>query len=331
MFDQQVDLQVDVLSFRPLVPAELAEPDGSIGLEAGVAFVAAVQRVLAAAAKASGPTRRPHYGQANRSLVRRYLGSARLAAGSSAGQGGFEVQVRSLLPGLDTEAEPSLLPPVGGDHPPLERIVNQRLLDALQALTAAAERHESSGDPDEFRHHIEAGVSADLCDAACGLLDAGGDVEVILDPAGGRPIGASLTTTSAKLQLRHRPAFEAAGRELRANRTEIEVRLSGRVTDLGRRSTADESGTVTLEVLDLDPPSRTVKVRVGPQRYDDAIGAHRANRAVAVRGTLVRQGNAHWIWSPVSFRIGPELDLSPEPGDEQLSLTDGATALDEGP
>ena len=306
---------MDVVSFRS---AGAAGRSDAIPLDAALAFATAAQRLLVAAARACGPAPRPHYGQANRSLVRRSLAAARL--GSAAGLDGLTLEVHLTLPDPADEAAPTLLP-AADVGPPLERLVSLRLLEAVEAATAAAERHESSGDLDEFRHHLEAGVSADLCDAACALLDAGGDVEVLVEPAPSLPVGGGTpTTTSAKLHLRHRPVLEAAARELRADHREIEAQLSGRVTELGGRVTIDGPGTVTLQVLDPDPPARTVKVRVGPQRYDDAIVAHRANRSIAVRGTLVRQGVSHWIHSPVSFRVGPELAVDGDgaPTDEPL-------------
>jgi hypothetical protein len=298
--------RVDVITFRSMAATG---PDGSIELEAGLALLNAIRRVLSAAARATGSVRLPYYAQANRSLVSSYLSTARLGP---TGKGGSVVEILSQLPGRAEAGEPSLFAPVGltagPGQQPLQRRVNLRLLEAADALGAAAEQYRVTGALDAFHSSVDVGVSAELCEAAAGLLDAGGDVDLQLVPAIDWPMtDPGSIVTRATFRLVHRDLLREVGGQLKNSMVADDVELRGRITNLERRSTRDGPGTITLAVVDPDPVATTVKVSVGPQRYDDAITAHRSHRSVIVRGGLVRHATVHWVHSPVAFRIGPTL------------------------
>ena len=305
--------RADVLRFRSLVETP---PDGSIGFEAGVQFVEAVRKVIVAAAKASTDSKSGHYANRNHAVADRYLTTARLGQTE---RGSFIVTVISRLPAAPEVDESEIFqePP----PEPMQRTVNVQLMRALDAAVRAATTFAETSDFAAFEQSVAQGVSAELCDAAIGLLSQGSDVELTVTPSADVPIARDVPMLVV-LRSENLPALNTARREFRTEAPESNVRLSGIVERLNRTEQRGP-GTIGFRILDGTESANKARVRLEAEDYDKAIQAHREGRIVRVTGSLEREGNLFWLYESTNFVVG-EIFVPPEPGVSSTSPSPGS-------
>lgn len=289
-------IRSDILRFRSIVETPF---DGSVPLAPGIALMDSVPELLKAAAKASTDDKLPYYAQRNHDLARQYMDTARL--GQTA-RGSFVVTVISRLPEPEVDQEdevPELLPrnpPV-----PLARVVNMQLVRALAAARDAAAEFSVTSDFSVFQNAVPNGVSAELCGAAVGMLELGGDIEFSFAPTFDMP---TVETIESRIRLdrSHLPAFATAHDEFRRSAALSDVLVRGIVESLNRTGTRGP-GTVSIKVTG-GVDANKVRVRLEEGEYSQAIDAHRDGRELIVEGRLEREGNLFWLYDASRFQLG---------------------------
>lgn len=286
----------DILRFRSKVETPI---DGSVPLLPGVALIDSVPEVLRAGAKASSSTKLGYYAQRNHDLARQYLETARL--GQTA-RGSFVVTVISRLPIAEVEDDPSeLIPPT--PPVPFQRVVNLQVTRALKAAGEAAVQYAQTSDFGVFQAAVDDGVSAELCGAAVGMLEIGGDIEFSFAPTLDVAISPQ-TDTRVVLKREYVGALATAHDEFRRAEPKAGATVRGTVELLNRAGVRGGPGTVALKVTGGDTDANKVRVRLEDAEYQEAINAHRDGRELFVTGRLEREGVLHWLYSPTDFRVG---------------------------
>jgi hypothetical protein len=271
---------------------------GRVTVENGAGLFLSVRELLLAAACAT-IERRALYARRKPDQAMRFLQHVSLAPPET---GSFTVVVESsVIPAL--HAQQSLF---GEDQdPPFERRAMRTLATSLEAALRAAEATSVSQELQPFVQAVNAGVSANLCEALSGLLRSvpGGMLETRFGWSRNRPLPAS-----APGMLRFRPdtigILDAVAREFRTREPQPDFELRGPILELASDNPA-RGGMVTIGGA-LE--SRVVKVRVHVDGdvYRRALEAHEQRRAVLVEGELVRDGRSYSLRNPRGFAVERE-------------------------
>ena len=198
-----------------------------------------------------------------------------------------------------------LAPPVspGGlpdpDRPeeePFSRTVSKRLIRSLRVTRRAAEA-TAAGEAGAFADLVEAGVSANLCEAIAGLTEAFAAVDIGVSWALTSP--ADEPASSTRFAAADAAIVREAARFYREREPQEAASFVGFVSRLGNGETERE-GEVTLRVREPDAPGRrrTVTAVLGERDYQRAVEARRDELAVIVRGDLQRIGSRWHLQSP---------------------------------
>jgi hypothetical protein len=289
----------DILRFRSDVDTPF---DGSMPLMPGVTLIDSIPEVLRAAAKASTSTKLRHYANRNHDIAREYLETARL--GQTA-RGSFVVTVISRLPepppATEDDVDPELLPAAPPE--PMQRAVNVQLATALGAARDAAATFARTSDFGAFEQAVPQGVSAELCAAAIGMLEAGGDVEFAFTPTPDVPTSVAINSRVI-LSREHLGPLHTAHDEFKRTAPISEVSIRGRVDNLNRPGMKEGRGTVAVKVIGGDTDVNMVRVPLDASEYAKAIDAHRDGRELNVTGRLEREGNLFWLYDPHTVSVG---------------------------
>jgi hypothetical protein len=179
---------------------------------------------------------------------------------------------------------------------PFERQVTTQLVAALGAARDAAHSvlHESRG-YGVFDDAVEAGVSANLCDAIAtmGTRNAAADLLVKVSWASSRPPTTHAAPTVA-FGAAAIPVMQDAVTHLRQLGPFENELVEGFVSRL-IRGTEDEIGTIVIEG-EARSAKRNVHVELPDDQYDMAVEAHRNRKPVRIRGTLYKRGRS-WVLS----------------------------------
>jgi hypothetical protein len=177
------DLQrsgVDLIRLRLSTPGI---DEGSLPLEVGVALHAAARDAIYASAFASASAQpRPYYQARPPQAVSDFMEQIRLG----------QTERGSYIINIESPVAPALFGAVEAIPPPFARQVSETLARSLHALSAAA----STGDAQQIQSSVQAGVSANLCDALAGALShAGqqGELEIRFTWAQTRPTAISVS------------------------------------------------------------------------------------------------------------------------------------------
>jgi hypothetical protein len=200
-----------------------ADDDGSVPLDAGVTIVAQAREMLlaaACAARSPQPVYRPHANREASDYMRRVkLGQTE--------HGSFVVTLLAPVPPLLEPERGRAWPSLNTE--PLERAVTRRLMEGLEASRNAAEM-ALSGDGAAFEKAVQAGVSANLCEAVAGLLQESDGLDISLTWARTRP------TPEARRKVTF--SSKDAGILKEAARTFRQRHTAGKARSAGRRSKA---------------------------------------------------------------------------------------------
>jgi hypothetical protein len=234
---------------------------------------------------------RPNFGPRVPDLVRDYMDNVRL------GQTEPGSYVVTVISEVAAPAQQAILPDDAAHlQIPFERRVTSKLVTALGAARDAAHAVILEGEGyGAFDDAVEAGVSANLCDAIAriGTESAGANVQVGVEWASSRPstiaVPPGVSFDSAEL-----PVVREAVAYLRQLGPFENALVSGIVSRLTREKD-DEIGTIVIEG-DARGEKRKVHVELPDNQYDLAVQAHKTRRPIWIRGTLYKRGRS-WVLS----------------------------------
>jgi hypothetical protein len=221
-------------------------------------------------------------------------------------EGSFGFSVESPV-GAAPEFAPGESPP----PPPFERLVVQRLMRGLRMVNDAA-RQEA---PELISREYKRGLNANACEELIALVEGTTanhiGFEFVLSPEWSTP--ADLTTS---LLLDLRPAalevVREAAKQMRERPLVVPVRVIGRVIRLETREDPSDlfhaagSREVTVEWPSEDWGRLSVRVRLGPTEYLQAVEAHREGREISVSGVLERGGRGWFLNEAHDFSVAPD-------------------------
>lgn len=292
----QLDIYRDILhANQDVVRLSVDVPDpGRMGLEeASTLFSATRDLVLAAAC--STHTRRAYFPNRKPLRAMEYIRKVRLAAPEA---GSFVVVLESpVAPALST-----VLPASEPASEPFERAVVVMLATAGAQVRQSIGETTATGSLDRFADAVQAGVSANYCDALVRLLeeDDGRAVVLTFAWAASRPIQG---TAPSRLAFSRTDAeiLRAAARYLKERAPITGFELSGAVTRL-QSAAPTAGGEVTIAGL-VDGGIRQVVVSLTGDDYQRAVQAHHQELEVSVEGELVREGRSYRLGNPRMFAI----------------------------
>jgi hypothetical protein len=276
----------DVIRVRAVGGAE----DGSVPIEDGVVLVGQAREMLLAAACATKVPQPLYRAGANREATE-YMRRVRLG----------QTEHGSFVVTLLSPVSPALQPPLDPawaalEDEPIERQVTRRLVGALEASRAAAERVVSGDAVEAFEAAVAEGVSANLCEAMADMIERAELIEVSVTWAKTRPTP----------EVRRRISFSRSdadvlrevGRVFRERQPRPDVTLFGSVVRL-RREDAEADGQVTFKAL-IDDREQSVVAILDQANYGVAVRAHGERNPVVLRGDLARVGQR---WRVVNASI----------------------------
>ena len=265
-----------------------AEGDGpEAAVEDRVALLEGARDLLFAAACSAERPQALHRAGENPEAAK-HLRRVRLGPAES---GGF---VATLLA---PPVSPGGLPdPDRPEEEPFSRTVSKRLIRSLRVTRRAAEA-TAAGEAGAFADLVEAGVSANLCEAIADLTEAFAAVDIGVSWALTSP--ADEPASSTRFAAADSAPVREAARFYREGEPQEAASFVGFVSRLGNGETERE-GEVTLRVREPDAPGRrrTVTAVLGERDYQRAVEARRDELAVIVRGDLQRIGSRWHLQSP---------------------------------
>jgi hypothetical protein len=281
--------QDELATYRDLISADRdvvrirsfgGDDDGSVLIDSGVEIVVqSRQMLLAAACAARSP--QPLFRTGANKEATDYMRRVKLGQTE---HGSFVVTLLAPVPPL---LQPCLdLRWAWFDDEPFERQVTRRLVTALDASRNATELAASGEGVNAFEKAIEAGVSANLCEAVASLIEQ----------SSGLDIGLTWARTRPTPEAHHRIAFSTkdaeilkeAARTFRSRHPQPDVSLFGTVHKL-KRDHDEVEGLVTLKAI-VDDKLQSVRAVLDQANYSVAVKAHDKKTPVIVKGDLERVG-----------------------------------------
>lgn len=310
----QLEIITDVISTRAdivRISADVDAADGSILLEKAVALVHGIRDMMFAAASAT-IQRAAVLPKEKAAEVVEYMKTLRLGQTE---RGSYVFQVMSSLEqGMLARRNTSDLPP----PQPFERGVTVTLARAVATLEAFELTVASRRVDQALGSAIEAGVSADLCDALSRMASAS-PTALTLRFSWSPMLGATESLPgkvvfgpgAAKALKETRRALKKMATSLPRDKTEGlvelpghagEFELRGYVEGLSRLPGGDHGTIVVLGHVDQSLATSRVILELSGREYLQALEAHASNLVVACTGRLVRQGASLFLREVREFR-----------------------------
>lgn len=267
-----------------------------IPLPDGVRLVEHAMSMMAAAAASAVtpkkvlPSRRPAQAQD-------YLDHVRMGQTE---RGSFILTIVSDVRPLLTPGAPGLLEYM---DEPFPRRVTRTLVHALAAAYDASILARRSGEFTAFERGVELGVSANMCEAISGMVEAAQDqkgVSLEVDWAPSSPVDEQ---GPAPLEFTHedREILTEAARKLRENSPYEGLPITGVVTSL-RREEASENGSAVVSCV-IEGTLRRLVVPLSPEEYEVAIDAHREKRGIFFKADVAQAGRQYHATNIQSLRL----------------------------
>jgi hypothetical protein len=293
--DKNRDLLINNLRYATadLVRIRLVSPrvgTGELPIGDGAELFSGARELMLAAACATVNVR-PNFGPRKPRQATDYLDEVRL------GQTEPGSYIVTVISDVEPPAQQAILPDDAAHLDiPFERRVTTRLATALGAARDAAHSvlHDNHG-YGVFDDAVEAGVSANLCDAIAtmGTANTAANILVSIDWASSRPPTVDSSTMVA-FDPAALPVMEEAVLHLRQLGPFENELIEGFVSRL-TRGNEDEIGTIVIEGQ-AQGATRNVHVELPDNQYDLAVDAHRSRRPVRIHGTLYKRGRS-WVLS----------------------------------
>lgn len=292
-------LDRDAVRFRVIDPAG----DGSIPLSAAVNLMSGAQELMLAAACSFFEPRPVYRAGANRD-ANNYLDAIRFGQTE---QGSFVMTMLSpIVPprlqlALSDDMEPADLP--------LARKMTLQLQSSLDAVRAATEEIVS-GSRDALKAAVEAGVSANLCEAIARVSESFSAFDTTISWALTRPVESIQSTF--RFAAPDAAILKEAARELRSREPRPDVSMFGFVERL-KRDQDELDGTVTIKTS-LEGKNQSVTAVLDQHTYDQAVQAHRNRSGIVIQGDLETVGQR---WRLFSGRILDIIAMDESEEDEE--------------
>ncbi|MEH3054251.1 MAG: hypothetical protein PGN13_09635 [Patulibacter minatonensis] len=262
---------------------------GEVLIDEGAGLFAGARDMMLAAACAAVETK-PSYGSRKPNQAMEYLDHVRLGQTE---QGSYVVTVISDIAPPEQEFIVDDL--AATIDVPFERLVTTTLLGSLTAAnTAAGLVLRGEDDFGAFDGAVDAGVSANLCDALTkmGADQSAAHIQVGVDWASSRPTSTAPELSTVTFEPAAIPVFQdAVGHLRKLGPFENEV-VTGYVERLSRPN-EEEIGTIVIDG-DVQGARRNVQLHLPEDEYQIAIQAHAAHRKVRIRGTVFKRGRS-WV------------------------------------
>jgi hypothetical protein len=285
----------DVVRVR-LMGADLA--DGSVSLTDGTELIQRTHDLMLFAACATSHPR-AYFGPRKPREATEFVGKLRLGQTE---QGSFVISVLSPVSPELSPREAGLLFSDGSDVP-FERRVTETLMKATRAAADAAVDAGASGDLAPFDHAVQAGASANLCDALASMLNdkAYSALELSVSWSRNRSTPKGLGAP-IRVNREVAPLFESAARELKARAPREDFELEGYIVRLDSEDAVHQGGSIVV-VGDVDDGTRRVKISLDAVDYQRAVDAHRRTARVSCAGRLTKDGRQYELKEPKDFTV----------------------------
>lgn len=268
---------------------------GRVRLADATKMVAGVRELMLAGAIAVSKTQAVLPTRASRQ-VESFIDSLEVAAPE---KGSFVVRVLAPLPSLLSEFA---VETPGSPAEPFVRQATRRTIEIVGATLDAAQEAKKRKDIDVFKEHVEAGVSANICEALLHVTAANPAVSVDVAASwGGRRPEEAATPRRVHLPGELAPWIQRAAPILRGRQPDKPVVCQGLVV----RLTEDKlAGAQELGILNTSGHGpRRVRVTLNPRQFEKAIAALGMDREVRVKGIITRRGPVSYMYQPEEFDI----------------------------
>jgi len=189
---------------------------------------------------------------------------------------------------------------------PFSRDVAYTLTTALQQIKVAAEDFALNGSSKTFENSIKYGVSANLCEAICGIKsfyegNAPFELNVSWSPTRKviKPVENKIIISSDSI-----PFIQEAAKVLRESSPQEAFKAIGQIVNLHREPNIKIGTVRMLAIIDEKPMKLTFNV--GDPEYSKLVDAHRDKNLVICTGDLVKEKNLYYLKNPTNFEIFPD-------------------------
>lgn len=280
----------------------ITAPESSLGtlpLEEGIRLVQGGRDILLAAA-CSAHHPQPFYPRQSFKEAMEFLATCRLGQTE---RGSF---IATIIAPVPPQIEPRALFP---DMPlsnvatePYSRRVTLRLMSGLKVIQDSID----TGAHEQILRGVEAGVSANLCEALSSVKPPGdqSSLKIRISWARSRAqVPVELPSQVAFSQAGF-PIIEEVGRRLRERATPRLDRIEGFVVSLRNETTLLEGfeGNVVIKAV-IAGQSVRVQLRLNKADYAKACDAHRDARRVSISGIVHRGAKAFELLQPQEFQV----------------------------
>jgi hypothetical protein len=185
---------------------------------------------------------------------------------------------------------------------PFARQSTVRLMSALGHIRGAI----ASGNYDQILEGIDAGVSANLCEAVASMKPEGdqAQLQIRMTWSSSRPRIPKAVESVIDFSQTAFEIVRESGRKLREDGVVARKRIEGRVIGLKADSSLFDGfeGTVILRADVAGAPTR-VQVLLNLEDYKKACDAHRDGKTVTVSGLLHREAKLYHLLHPQDFTV----------------------------
>lgn len=264
---------------------------GTIPLNDGILLNQRARDLLAASAM-STVLKRKHFSGKRTPEAREFLSSLRLGQTEI---GSYVVNVIApLLPvgAPDQEAISTTS---------VTRMVTANLSSGLDALLEAIRDFEKNENLAVFNGAVDAGVSANMCDALLGLSGEKRErkFEITIVPS----TKETFKNEPKRFLFEHTEVktLATASDYYKDNYVLPDQIIRGFIKRLDRPTT-NEDGTITVEATILNT-EKNVAIVLGPDEYLEAVTAHKRKEVIECRGNVAVKARSAKLLSPSNFRV----------------------------
>jgi len=288
-------IAVDITNFySDLVKVRVVHDDvegGSIPIDDGVLLVEKARDLLLASTLSTFKKKRHFSGQRSKD-VKDYLNQLRLGQTEV---GSFIVNLIAPIQFYDSSQ-------VDEENVSLTRSVTNNLSRSLQALSKSIELYEKSTDIFDFEEVIEKGVSANLCDALCGLSGSNKtrSFNIIIALAGSESDNQELPKQFS-FKPSTVPFLEIASSYYKGKYTIKEYEVYGLVSKM-KHLPDDEYGEITVKSL-VRGVDKNVAIQLPLDSYWKAVHAHECSNLVSCKGVLNVTPRSARLLDEFDFRV----------------------------
>ncbi len=273
--------------------------DGSISLDQGESLVENAREMMLAGACAA-VQRRPYYAASKPEEARRFVRGLRM------GQTERGSYVLTVFSKVDPSLKAGLKSLFDDPDAPFERRAVTQLATALAALRAATDMALTAPSADVFQKAVQAGVSANLCEAVVGMngTDAlpADELRISFTYARSRPADADAPREIA-IPGDHVRLIAEAARLYRASAPPEETEIRGAVVQLKRdEPKGAASGPITVMAF-IEGKPRRVQITLDEKSHLQAMQAYERGAEISCTGDLVKQGGAWVLQNPKGFTV----------------------------